>query len=162
MISTATGAVRRAAAASLAAVLVLAPAASLAQDYENQIAARQGQFKIMAVNLGVLGGMARGNMDYDAGLAETAAENLVTISRIDQSFHWPEGSDNMALDTTRAQPTIWDDFDDFAAKWGDFGTAAEALVEVAGDGREALGPAVGELGGTCKACHEAHRGPELE
>jgi cytochrome c556 len=158
----ATGPGLRAAAVSLAAALALAPAATLAQDFDNQIAARQGQFKLMALNLGMLGGMARGNIDYDAATAELAARNLVAISQLDQSFHWPEGSDNMMLETTRAQPTIWDDMEDFGSKWAAFGTEAEDLAAVAGDGLEALRPAVGELGGTCQACHEAHRGPELE
>jgi cytochrome c556 len=158
----ATGLGPRAAAASLAAALALAPAATLAQDFENQVAARQGQFKIMALNLGMLGGMARGTVEYDADTAAIAAANLVAVSQLDQSFHWPEGSDNIMLDTTRAQPSIWEDFDDFASKWGDYRTQAAALAEVAATGQEALGPAVGALGGTCKACHEAHRGPELD
>ena len=161
MMPTATGPGLRAAAASLAAALALAPAATLAQDFDNQVAARQGQFKIMALNLGMLGGMARGNIAYDADTAALAAANLVAVSQLDQSFHWPEGSDNIMLDTTRAQPSIWEDFDDFASKWGDFGVQAAALAEVAGTGQEALGTAVGALGGTCQACHEAHRGPEL-
>jgi cytochrome c556 len=161
MISHANGLGLRAAAASLAAALALAPAATLAQDFENQVAARQGQFKIMALNLGMLGGMARGTVEYDADTAALAAANLVAVSQLGQEFHWPEGSDNIMLDTTRAQPSIWEDFDDFASKWQDYGTQAAALAEVAATGQEALGPAVGALGGTCQACHEAHRGPEL-
>ena len=148
--------------AALAALLSLGlGAAASAQDFSNQIAARQGQFKVLALNLGVLGGMARGTMDYDADMAQAAAANVATVSQFDQRFFWPEGSDNMSLDTTRAQPTIWDDTDDFAGKWGDMGAAATALVAAAGDAA-ALGAAVGALGGTCQACHEAHRGPELE
>lgn len=161
MIRHANGLGPRAAAASLAAALALAPAATLAQDFENQVAARQGQFKVMALNLGMLGGMARGTVEYDADTAALAAANLVAISQLDQAFHWPEGSDNIMLDTTRAQPSIWEDFDDFASKWQDYGTQAAALADVAATGQEALGPAVGALGGTCQACHEAHRGPEL-
>ncbi len=152
----------RIATAALALAIAAAPAATLAQDTDAAVGARQGQFKIMALNLGVLGGMARGQMPYDADIAQGAADNLVAISSLAQGAMWPEGSDNIMLDITRAQPTIWDDNADFLAKWGDFGTAAASLQTVAADGQEALGPALGQLGETCKACHEAHRGPELD
>lgn len=152
----------RLAALALTCAVSAAPATLLAQEHDAAVGARQGQFKIMALNLGVLGGMARGNAPYDAEIAQQAADNLVVVSGLGQAFHWPEGSDNIMLDTTRAQPTIWDDNADFLAKWADFGTAAAALQEVAATGQEALGPALGQLGGTCQACHEAHRGPELE
>lgn len=152
---------RTLAAASLAAALAFAPAA-FAQDFENQVGARQGQFKVMAVNLGVLGGMARGQMDYDAEMAQAAADNIVTVTSLDQRFFWPEGSDNVMLDTTRAEAPIWDDNADFLAKWSDAGEAAIALQAVAADGQEGLGAAVGALGGACKACHDDYRGPELD
>ena len=48
---------------------------------EGAIGARQGQFKIMALNIGVLGGMARGTVDYDAVQAQIAADNLAAISQ---------------------------------------------------------------------------------
>lgn len=152
---------RRAPLAAFAAAVALCALPVAAQEFENQVNARQGQMKVMALNLGILGGMARGNMPYDADAAVTAAENLVVISQLDQTAMWPEGSDNVMLDTTRAQPSIWDNNADFLAKWEEFGTQAAAIVDVVGTGQEALGPALGGLGGTCQACHEAHRGPEL-
>ena len=63
--------------------------------------ARDAQMDLYAFNLGLLGDMAKGAVPYDADAAQAAANNLLTISRIDQSFHWPEGTDNMALDGTR-------------------------------------------------------------
>ena len=146
------------AVAGLAACLIASPV--LAQDFSAQLKARQGQFRIMALNLGILGGMAQGKTEYDAEAAQAAADTLVAVSMIQQGPHWPEGSDAMSIDGTRAEPSIWDDNDDFLAKWADFGTAAEAMQAAAGNGQEALGPAMGQIGGTCKACHDAHRAPE--
>ena len=40
------------------------------------------------------------------------------------------------------------------------GQAAASLQQVAATGQEALGPAVGQLGGACKACHDTYRAPE--
>lgn len=148
---------------ALAAALAgLAAGAATAQEFDNQVAARQAQFKIMAMNLGILGGMAQGKMDYDAAMAQAAADNLVAISMINQSVHWPAGSDNMALEITRAKPEIWENLDDVIAKWNDFGTQAKALQAVASGGAEGLGAALGGVGGTCKACHDAYRGPQLQ
>jgi cytochrome c556 len=143
----------------LCAALVAAPAATFAQDFDGALQARQGQFRIMALNLGVLGDMARGEAPYDAELAELAAENIETISELHQGPMWPEGSDNMAIDGTRALPSIWDDRADFLAKWDAMGEAAERLEEGADDGQAELGPAVGALGRACGACHDAHREP---
>lgn len=134
--------------------------AATAQDLPAPVQARQGQFQIMALNIGVLGNMARGNTEYDAEAASTAAANLVAISQIDQSFHWPEGTDNFALEGTRALPAIWENLPDVVAKWTAFGSAAEGLAAVAGDGLEPMRAALGPVGGTCGACHDAYRASE--
>lgn len=144
----------------LAATVCLAGAATVqAQDFENELKARQGQFRIMALNLGVLGGMARGNVDYDAETAGLAAENLVAISGLHQGAMWPSGSGTAAIEGTRALPVIWEDNAGFLSAWEDFGTAAEGVLAVAADGQAALGPAVGALGATCGACHDTYRQP---
>ncbi len=135
-------------------------ASAVAQDLPAPVQARQGQFQIMALNVGMLGGMARGNTAYDAATAQTAANNLVTLSQIDQSFHWPAGTDNMALDGTRALPAIWENLPDVVEKWGAFGAAAEGLAAVAGTGLEPMQAALGPLGASCGACHDLYRAPE--
>lgn len=135
-------------------------AAAVAQDVPPAVNARQGQFQIMALNIGVVGGMARGNTEYDAEAAQAAADNLVAISMLDQRFHWPEGTDNMSIDGTRALPAIWDNLPDVIAKWEAFGAAAQGLADVAGNGLEAMQAAVGPVGAACGACHDAYRQPQ--
>lgn len=147
-------------AAATLALIGLGATATIAQDLPAPVQARQGQFQIMALNVGVLGGMARGNTAYDATAAQAAADNLVAISMLDQSFHWPEGTDNMALDGTRALPAIWENLPDVIEKWGAFGAAAEGLAAVAGTGLEPMQAALGPLGATCGACHDAYRAPQ--
>ncbi|MFD1508735.1 c-type cytochrome [Lacimonas salitolerans] len=141
-----------------AACLLATP--SFAQDFSAELKARQGQFRIMALNLGIIGSMAQGQREYDAEAAQSAADTLVAVSMIQQGPHWPEGSDDMSIDGTRAQPSIWEDMDDFSSKWADFGEAAQAMQASVANGQEALGPLMGEIGGTCKACHDNHRAPE--
>ncbi|MCL3883649.1 cytochrome c [Marivita sp. GX14005] len=147
--------------ATIAAATLLTGAAVFAEtEHEAQLKARQGQFRIMAINLGILGGMAKGEIEYNADLAQAAADTLVAVSTISQAPMWPEGSDNMSIDGTRAQPTIWEKNDDFLGKWADLHPAALELQQAAGSGREALGPMMAKVGGTCKACHDEHRAPE--
>ena len=145
---------------ALATATALIATGAMAQDYSANLKARQGQFRIMALNLGILGGMAQGKIAYQAEAAQRAADTLVAVSHIDPGPLWPEGSDNMSIDGTRAMPSIWDENADFLAKWGAFGDAAAGMQQVAATGQEALGPAMGKLGGACKACHDKHRAPE--
>ena len=147
-------------ALSALGALCIGPSPALAQDTPAAVQARKGQFQIMALNIGVLGNMARGTTDYDAAQASTAAANLVAISMLDQSFHWPEGTDNMTIDGTRAEPAIWENLPDVITKWQAFGAAATRLSAEAGNGLDAMRAALGPVGGTCSACHDIYRAPQ--
>lgn len=148
-------------AAGAALIVSVSAGLSFAQSaYDNQLKARKGQFNLLALNVGVLGGMARGITEYDAAMATMAAENIAAIASINQAPLWPEGSDGMSIDGTRAMPEIWDNFDDFAAKWAALATAAEGLPAAVGSGVAGIGPALGPIGGTCKDCHDTYRAPE--
>ena len=140
-------------ATTLAAALAL-PA--MAQD-NPAVGARQGQFKIYLQNFGVIGGMAQGRIDYDAAAAQTAADNLFHITRLDQISMWPEGTDSMAIDGTRAKPEIWDNLDDFVSKYVALQTAVVALQAAAGTGLDGMRAAVGPVGAACQACHQSYR-----
>lgn len=143
-------------AVSGAALAIAVATPVLAQDMK-AVEARQGQFKLYSHNLAVLGGMAQGKMDYDAGMAQTAADNLFHVTRHDQSRLWPEGTSSFIEDGTRAKPEIWENLDDFTAKFVAMQDATAALQGVAGDGLDALRPAVGAVGQACGACHEDYR-----
>jgi cytochrome c556 len=139
------------------AVLSFAVTPAFAQDFEGHIQARQGMFRINAINIGIIGNMAKGDTEYDAEAAQTAADTLVAVSQINPLVLFPEGSSNEAVENTRALPAIWGNLGDFGEKWADFGEAALALQEVAANGQEALGPALGPLGNSCKSCHDEYR-----
>lgn len=139
-----------------AAIAVVLAAPAVAQD-TGTVEARQGQFKLYGHNLAVVGGMAQGRMDYDAAMAQTAADNLFHLTRHDQSRLWPEGTDSSMMMETRAKAEIWENLDDFTAKFVAMQDATVALQGAAGNGLDALRPAVGTLGASCGACHEAYR-----
>tara|TARA_R110002049_G_scaffold2732_7_gene20811 strand:+ start:870 stop:1340 length:471 start_codon:yes stop_codon:yes gene_type:complete len=118
---------------------------------------RQGAMQVISLHAGLLGEMARGNSDYDAGVAQTAADNLVTVSNLNLSTLFPEGTDNGVLSDTIALPAIWSDPAGFQTAWEGFGTAAANLQAVAGDGLDPMRAAMGDLGKSCGACHDTYR-----
>lgn len=124
------------------------------------VKARQSHMQLYAHNLGILGGMAKGEVDYDADAASAAATNLATLSKLDQRSYWVPGTSTAELgDETRALPAIWEPGSQAAEIGGQLAEAATALAAVAGDGQAALGPALGDVGKACGACHKANQQP---
>lgn len=142
--------------AGTAAIALAVALPAIAQD-NPAIGQRQGQFNLYVHNFGVLGGMVQGRMDYDAALAQTAADNLYHVTRHDQSRLWPEGTDSGSAEGTRARPAIWEDLDDFMSKFVALQTAAQDLQGSAGGGLDALRAGFGPLAQSCQACHEVYR-----
>lgn len=144
-----------------AALLVGALAATAALAQANPaVNARKAHMQLYAHNLGVLGGMARGNIDYDAAAATAAAGNLVELASIDQTSYWVAGTDSDSLpDESRALPALFDNLDDVNAKRLELLAASEALAATAGDGLEAVQAGLGPVGAVCGACHEAYQKP---
>ncbi len=147
-------AVKRTLASVVLGVVLALPAVA---DEDPAIAARQGQFKLFAHNFGVMGGMAQGRMDYDAEMAQTAADNLFHLTRVDQGRLWPEGTDSASTEGTRANADIWDNLDDFVSKFVALQDAVEDLQGVAGSGLDEMRAGVMAVGGACQACHEDYR-----
>ncbi len=129
-------------------------------DAEAAVKARKAQMQLFSFNLGLLGKMAKGEVEYDAASAQHAADNLVALSSmIDTTSYWVEGSDNMSVEDTRLLPAAFDMADDFLAKEKAVGDASAAMAAAAGtlDGVRA---SIGDVGGACGACHKAYRAPE--
>lgn len=142
--------------AGAVALSVLAFTASAGGHGANPaVGARQGHMQVMSLNLGILGNMARGNTDYDADIAQAAADNLVAMGTVNQRFYWPEGTDSESYEGSRALPAIWEDQATLFEIAGRYSPAAEGLAAVAGQGLDAMRAAVGPVGAVCGDCHEA-------
>ena len=143
---------------ALAAATALSlPGLAIAQDTDPNVAARQGLMGLYAYNLGVLGGMAQGRMEYDADLAGEAATSLYHLSMAPTHRMWAEGTDNMSMEGTRALPAIWDNMADFEAREAALVAAAEAMSTAASTDLASLQGAMGGLGQACGACHQTFR-----
>jgi cytochrome c556 len=126
------------------------------------VKARKATMTLYAYELGVLGGMARGTIDYDAAAASTAASNLAKITSMNQMRIWAPGTSTAELgeDVTEALPKIWESGSKAAEIGQELASAAAAMEAAAGNGLEDLRGAIGAVGKTCGACHESYRTPK--
>lgn len=134
----------------------------VAQDkgpHDKAIKARQSLMQLYSFNLGILGDMAKGDVDYNAEAAQAAADNLLAAVSMNQSAMWPPGSDseNEENSTNRALPEIWGNFPEVAEAGKAAVTAATDLQSAAGTGLDALKGAMGPAGKSCKGCHDNFR-----
>jgi cytochrome c556 len=125
------------------------------------VKARKAHMQLYAFNLGTLGAMAKGEMEYDAEAAAAAANNLADLASLSQRGYWVPGTSSDDLpDESRALPAIWEP-DSTAGEIGaSFAEAAAALAAVAGDGKDAMSGAMGPVGKGCGDCHKAYRAPD--
>lgn len=122
------------------------------------VKARHAQMQMVGYHIGILGGVAKGEIDYDSAVVDAAANNLATLASLSHATLWVEGSEQGAVEGSRAKAEIWTDRAGFETKFNDMKTAASALVGAAD--AAAVGAGMGALGGACKACHENYRGPK--
>ncbi len=146
-----------------AAVLTAVPMAQAADDaIDKAIKARRGVMQLYSHYAGPMFGMAKGDVEYDAELAASLAENLNAVAGLTGARMWPPESDNKARKgKTRAKPEIWA----ADSKAGDASQtmkdAVLALSLVAGDGLDALKGSIGDVGKSCKGCHDDYRAKDF-
>ena len=145
-----------------AAIVALAGVAIAGSHGGNPaVKARKAHMQLYSFNLGTLGGMAKGEIEYNADAAKAAAGNLAALASLSQGAYWTPGTSTDELGTdTRALPAIWQEGSKAGQIGGEFAEAAAALAAVAGDGQAALQGAIGPVGGACGTCHKAYRQPE--
>ena len=124
------------------------------------VKARQSHMQLYAFNLGILGGMAKGEVEYNADAAMAAASNMAALSALNQGAYWPQGTSMDELgDETEALAAIWQEGSKAREIGQELADASNVLAAVAGDGQAAVGGALGAVGKTCGTCHKAYRKP---
>ncbi|WP_193141194.1 MULTISPECIES: c-type cytochrome [unclassified Meridianimarinicoccus] len=127
-------------------------ALSHAEETNPIIKARMEAMKTIGGNTKVLGDMAKGETPFDAEKAQAAAATISqTAAEVPALFEAEETSA-----TSEALPAIWQNYAGFSEKADALRVAAEnAASQITSP--ETLGPALGAIGGTCKACHKDYR-----
>lgn len=96
--------------------------------------------------MGTLGGMAKGEKEFDAVAAEAAKQTLIAnAAEIANKF-----KNNASDPESKAKAEIWANWDEFSGYADNLGKAAAALDASSLDGVKA---GIGAIGGACKECH---------
>ena len=135
----------------LVAFAVAISMCSLAVTDEDQVEYRQEVMSAIGGTMGAIGKILKQEVDRPSDLAPLAAA-LAELATTAQSV-FPEGSEG-----GDALPEIWEDPEDFADRLQALKDSASAFREAASLGEMAqIGPAVGEVGRSCRGCHQRYR-----
>jgi cytochrome c556 len=136
---------------ALVAGLILAGGMALAAATDPDAVARQALMGAQGGAMKVLGGMAGGEVAFDATAAAAAVKTLVDSSAAIEATFTNKGGEDMA---SHAKPEIWTSWDDFLAKAKALNAAATAIDASSLDGIKA---GMGAVGGACKDCHTTYK-----
>lgn len=134
------------------AASILFTAGVVMADAGKSIEYRQSVFTVVKWHMDTLGGMAKGELAFDADTALHHATQVNAMSHMAKEgfAEGTEGGD--------AKADIWSNWDKFSGGMDKFQQVSGELVVAAEAGTlEALRPAVGEMGKTCKGCHDNFR-----
>lgn len=125
------------------------------------IKARQGEMEVRAFSAAPLFAMAKGKMPYDAELAGKLANNLKVLTQLDMGGAWAPGTGKDKYEgKTHALPEIWSTYPKIAEAGKAYKMAVDELAAVAGTDLEGLRSKIGDLGKSCKGCHDDYREKE--
>nr|WP_253338832.1 cytochrome c [Neisseria sp. HSC-16F19] len=118
---------------------------------------RTTAFKSMMPDFSAMGKMVKGETEYDAEKFKSLAASFDEMSK-EPFKHFTsdgEGRDGDAL------PNIWSDPTGYKAVEDGFHAAVANLTDKAQGGNlEEIKVAYGEVGASCKACHDTYRRPK--
>lgn len=112
---------------------------------------RMKTMEAIGAGMKTLVGMAKGEIAFDAAKADAAVAAIAEHGAMAPAKFEANETDP----ATEALPAIWENWDDFVKKNEDMVMAAKSVGAIADQG--ALGAALGQIGGTCKACHRDYR-----
>jgi len=114
------------------------------------VKARMEVMKTIGGNMKIIAQMAKGETAFDAAAAGVATAAIADASaRVPALFEAPETDPE-----SEAKPAIWEDFDDFTRQ----AMATEVAARAADTSSlDALRGSLGQIGGSCKSCHDDYR-----
>ena len=117
---------------------------------------RKSLLQLVSSNMGPLGAMAKGNIPMDADVIARNASRIEFLSDMVHEYFALDTS-NFSIETD-AKDGIWKNYDDFTSKANDLVRTAGELQElVVNDQQSEFRKGIGEVGASCKACHDEYR-----
>ena len=137
--------------ATYTALILLAVPVLAHGDVQNPaVKERMANMDTLKQGMGIIGGMAKGAVAFDADQAQAAITSLLTASEsITSKFEANETDPK-----SEALPAIWTNWDDFSEKADDLTFMLDAMDVSSLD---SLRAGLGNIGGACGACHKQYR-----
>lgn len=130
-------------------------AATFAAKPEDAIKYRQGVMAAQGWNMNAMGAMVKGDKPYDKAEFAKRAENLAALNKMAYEGFTVDGSDK---GETKAKAEIWSMMEKFKDGTEKVSAESEKLVKAAQGGDfNAIKAQFGEVGKTCKGCHDNFR-----
>lgn len=127
---------------------------------EDQIKLRKAGYSYMSWNMGkIKAQVIDQSVAYNPQQILAAANTLDAIANSGMGALYGPGTDKqVGSQTTRVNPDMFDNFDDVAKISGQLSQATGELVSAAtADDQAAIRVAFGNVGQSCKACHDKYR-----
>jgi cytochrome c556 len=137
--------------------LGLASTAAAELKPEEQIQIRQAGYSFMGWNMGKIKANLEG--DYNSDQVIAAANAIAGIANSGMGALYGPGTDkDIGAVKTRVKPELFQNMEDVGTIARNFIAAADNLQKVAASGDQVeVSSAFGELGQSCKACHDKYR-----
>lgn len=116
------------------------------------VMARMEGMSAIAAQMKILGQMAKGATEFDQAVIDAALAELAQHAADTPALFAAQEDDPKS----EALPAIWQDFDDFTAQAMELNQIAMDLQGKVSS-LDDLRPAMGQLGQTCKTCHQDYR-----
>lgn len=139
---------------ALSGLATALPAAAQFAKPEDAIKYRKAAMTVMAAHFGRVAAMANGKAPFDAKVAADNAEIATSMAQLPFAG-FVDGSDK---GDTKAKPEIWAEMDKFRAGATKMQEAMAKLNAAAKGGSfDAIKAATGDVGKSCKGCHDNYR-----
>lgn len=138
---------------TLACALWVSSAQAQFAKPEDAVKYRQSALQLIASHFGRMQPVMKGQVPYDAAAIKANVELLKTLSVLPWAG-FVEGSQA----GTSAKPEVWSDAAGFKAAQSKFEGAVDKLAVAANSGDlDRVRAAFGDVGASCKACHDSYR-----
>ncbi|MDH5749018.1 MAG: cytochrome c [Rhodospirillales bacterium] len=137
----------------VAALFVLAPVGPASADEEGEINYRKSVMKAISGHMGAMANIIKGKT-VNKGDLKSHADAMAGLSNMAGNV-FPKGSD---FGETGTKAAVWQKPEEFKSAMTSFQSAADGMAKaVSGGDMKAIGGAFGNLGKSCKNCHDTFR-----
>ena len=145
---------------AVAAVLLASTAVQAQMKPEEMVETRQAGYQFMSWNMGkIKAQVVDGKEPYDQAKVAAAANAIAAIANSGMgSLYSPDTTTEQLGKATRLKPEFFQNLDEAGQIGRKFTAAANQLDKVAAEGDQAaIKKAFGDVGGSCKSCHDKFR-----